>query len=595
MSKTHKTKIKAIAGLTLLAGGGGGLSLICPKVSADSTFEVVVPDKPMLEIELDQNNIRLEMDPTLTKPDFKAKTLTITSSTNNQSGYTVYMSTDNTSLVRTEALPNGDIPEIKSLELRESGHSYGDYDELDFTVNSWGYRPDSLGYVSWKPIPRSGYSLMVDRNSDAIISKNAQVSFAAKVDATQPAGSYTGTINFSIVTNSPTVTSFNSAMASAGKSKVSVNNEEYYKMQDMTPEICSNVSTDETTRLVDVRDNKVYWILKGRDENCWMTQNLDHNIVTTENFYTPENTDIRNRTWNPVRATVASSNVSEDGVVTGWEQDPNSPYSLDVGDWYWNQNGGWYNGTNCGYDQSTHTIGGCGAGPGTETFGFTTGRAQGHFSQTITESPLEGVNINEYHKHVGNYYNWAAAHARNGDEAYEVRNSDIYSGNNGIDVGESICPAGWRLPGVGHSSDDTVELDDFNNLLKKYDAEPYEYSSENPSGYSKTDENMIRSPLYFVRGGMIKDFGEDIEDDPVLGFVAGGNRLYKLGDAGYYITGTDIGAGSIGGSFSNVLYFNFDSVRAGGVKSFYTSIDNIIHYGNQDEMGYGYSIRCMAR
>ena len=579
MSKTNKQKIKAIAGLTLLAGG---LSLVCPRASAESNFEVVVPDKPMLEIELDQDNIRLEMDPTLTKPDFKAKTLTITSSTNNPTGYTVYMSTENTSLVRTEPLANGETPEIRSLEIRSNNQSLYDYDELDFTVNSWGYRADSLGHINWKPIPEANYQLYTDFHDGAIVGKESKVSFAAKVDANQPAGSYTGTINFSIVSNSPVATSFNSAMAAANKTKVTVNGEDYYKMQDMNAEICSNVTVDYPGKLVDIRDNKIYEVLKGRDGNCWMVQNLDHNIVTTENFYTPENTDI-SRNWTPIRATISSDNISEDGLVTGWVEDIHTPYSLDAGNWTWNTSyNSWYYGGGCRYDQETNSITGCTAFP-TAIHGF---GADSHFVNEIL--PL---NYGSYNKQVGNYYNWSAAHAQNESFALTGYGSagDIYSSNNGIYINSSICPANWRLPGY-RIDNENIKLDDFQNLIRLYDAD------DDGTG-NKTDKNMIFDPLNFVRGGVLMS-SEAFDDDATNTHYAAGSRLIGLGDTGYYLIGEARYkySGDLYLDNATPLHLYFHSMAGGKTRDLFTEAQesNNENWG-ATAAGWGYSIRCMAR
>ncbi len=49
-------------------------------------------------------------------------------------------------------------------------------------------------------------------------------------------------------------------------------------MQEMTSSICSGASVGTTGRLLDTRDNKLYWVVRTSDGyyNCWMTQNLDY-------------------------------------------------------------------------------------------------------------------------------------------------------------------------------------------------------------------------------------------------------------------------------------------------------------------------------
>ena len=63
-------------------------------------------------------------------------------------------------------------------------------------------------------------------------------------------------------------------------------------MQDMNSTICNNVELlDSELQVIDIRDDKVYWIAKLRDGNCWMTQNLDLDIDETKT-YTHWNTDL---------------------------------------------------------------------------------------------------------------------------------------------------------------------------------------------------------------------------------------------------------------------------------------------------------------
>ena len=50
-------------------------------------------------------------------------------------------------------------------------------------------------------------------------------------------------------------------------------------MQELTSAICKSIdisSGEVEGRLRDTRDDKVYWVAKLKDNNCWMTQNLDY-------------------------------------------------------------------------------------------------------------------------------------------------------------------------------------------------------------------------------------------------------------------------------------------------------------------------------
>lgn len=144
---------------------------------------------------------------------------------------------------------------------------------------------------------------------------------------------------------------------------------------------------------IDNRDNKRYYVAKLKDGNIWMTQNLDHDIVSTPNFYTYDNTDIgHGNTPNP-DATWTGTATLATGTTT-WESSYTAPGSYDPGDRYWK--GDVKSGS---FDSNT-------------------------------------LDYGNPHYHVGNYYNWTAAVAMNSSSSYSSQR----------DTNQSICPAGWRLP-----------------------------------------------------------------------------------------------------------------------------------------------------
>ncbi|MBR6505798.1 hypothetical protein IKT18_03130 [Candidatus Saccharibacteria bacterium] len=159
-------------------------------------------------------------------------------------------------------------------------------------------------------------------------------------------------------------------------------------------QIVDSMTPETQYTLMDVRDEKSYAIAKLADGNVWMTQNLDHDIVTTEDFYTPQNTDIPEN-WTADTATYSTNN-------TTWNWTDVLPESYDPGDLYWNGTLGNY------YD----------------------------YDGTLDNSKFVSTN-GDPHYHIGNYYNWTAAVAMNNSSKYVA---------DGVDVNQSICPAGWTLP-----------------------------------------------------------------------------------------------------------------------------------------------------
>ncbi len=175
--------------------------------------------------------------------------------------------------------------------------------------------------------------------------------------------------------------------------------------------VAESMALEEQYQLKDIRDGKTYYIAKLKDGNIWMTQNLDHDIVTDENYYTPENTDVPEN-WTAGGATHESNDIT-------WLETFDMPESYDPGDICWN-------GT-VKDDNSDATI------------------------------PCTNANANQHYS-IGNYYNWAAAVAMN--------NIGDLAENNYV-ANQSICPAGWTLPLSGNNEGSGS----FAYLVNSYSAE----------------------------------------------------------------------------------------------------------------------------
>ncbi len=99
----------------------------------------------------------------------------------------------------------------------------------------------------------------------------------------------------------------------AGKQQTA---EGYFKMQDMTEEICAAVPTptgqyeDITSRLVDERDGKLYYVSKLMDGNCWMTQNLDFELLAEGTTLSPETTAVVSEKTITLADTLGTSNIT---------------------------------------------------------------------------------------------------------------------------------------------------------------------------------------------------------------------------------------------------------------------------------------------
>lgn len=261
----------------------------------------------------------------------------------------------------------------------------------DLNENTWGYSYSNDDGTTWSSY--SGLPLYSDTTNIATLKTSTEpvtsttgdkVKFkiAAKASSTQPSGEYNNVINFTLVAT-PIPMTLEMAYANAGKEKYLG----YYKMQDMTSDICNNtevIGEGSVTELIDIRDDNVYTATKFADGKCWMTKNLrlipdSYATITAENTNNPTTHFIRR-------------------ADSDWGDYTNLTWCID-----YNQS--------CIDKMSYSTI---------------------NIGDTSTDST--GHTYDDY----GVYYNWWTATAGNG--TYEMT-----SGNAAGD----ICPYGWRLPTGG--------------------------------------------------------------------------------------------------------------------------------------------------
>ena len=360
---------------------------------------------------------------------------------------------------------NSNLTHTNGTNTFSSIATNADLSDLDNSedINIWGYsyKDNTVQMPTW-----SNYNGLSNSNTTTLINTNSNVSsnldfkIGAKAASTQASGTYTGTVNFTAVSNVAPMSLLDSFIASGAEQ---LNG--YYKMQDMTHDICESVDVEESElQLIDVRDNKVYWVAKLKDGNCWMTQNLDLDIVAGSTNLTSDNTDLSTdesvytntntiyalkgtgdtygytyengtATWISERTTIAYNQLNS----TNWQNSNTDPYS---------------------YDRL-------------ETAGANVGQ------------PVHpDTNVSSEHGLAGNYYNWTAVVASN--------NSTNLASN----PVNSICPKGWRLP--------TTTSKEFGNLLIEYNIIETNSSQTYIPNISSVN-SMDMTPLYFIRGGDISN------------------------------------------------------------------------------------------
>ena len=307
--------------------------------------------------------------------------------------------------------------------------------------NAYGLVPSNWTKVAYR---QSGTTDMSEGSSFT-------TTYSVYASSSQYNGTYNGQVKYALLhpyKNDSTITTvptFEESFALGGKEKVSINGEDYYKMQDMNSSICGRVfNTEETPtiQLVDIRDNKLYWVAKLADDNCWMTQNLDLDIGGTDvTALTSENTDIS-----------TDSTISGVGIYT-------DGYSLNNGVYTWSPKNPT---TNSGWTNST-----------TKEYSYDPGDTYPDNLATQQTASSHGLS--------GNFYNWTAAVASN--------NSAGASSDN---AANSICPKNWRLPNY-----DDKELDNLfiiYNVITAIGSNTY-----SNGGFGK----LVDAPLYFIRAGGI--------------------------------------------------------------------------------------------
>ncbi len=458
----------------------------------DST-EFSVEVKPYLNVTLSDADIHLPITPSSTGA-FGSADFSASASTNSALGYSLNLSyldeNDNPStdlISNTINVNDGSFPTIPTFTTNDelTSEAFAASTSEDH-LNHWAISVNDTAHYK-----KAVQGTTIASSNGPIADDETTINLATKLDLRTVPGSYSVVMNFQVVANPdvPDNNPINQAMGDAGKTPETIGDKQYYKMQDMTSSICNSITTPTAAdysdtpeaQLVDIRDGKLYWVAKLKDGNCWMTQNLDLNLEATPTnvaTLTSENTDLNAYgsngydssngysqangviTWTPERSTVPTSQIASAGVISGYEEDNNNPYSVDVGNWYHTDT--WYASNDC-YSSSDCN--------------YLSGNTNNKFSQTAY--PNNGA-----HGHVGNYYNWSAAVASNNTSSY-TQSTD---GNLANNPQNSICPAGWRLP----ISTSTSYLSDneFYNMLREYNV--------------WSDYSLISaSPVYFIRSGYI--------------------------------------------------------------------------------------------
>lgn len=379
--------------------------------ASNSGIEMSATINPSSTITISASSVALDITPSV-EGTFSSDYATVNTYTNTANNCTVTMTTTSTNLTSG----NNTIATLS-----------GSVSEANFTNDRWGYRVGASG--DYNAVGASNQIATYAQNTGSSSALNLAVYFAAKLTPATKPGTYTDTVTF---------------ISTCAPDPSYINNLEY--MQDFATltdsemtEVLESMILNQQYKIKDNRDEKEYYIAKLADGNVWMTQNLDHDIVTADNFYTYANTDIghssspnTNARWTPSSATYTANDET-------WYNNAYAPQSYDPGNLCWS---GIIRSDNDG-SIATDTVT-CGS---------------------------------DKHYHIGNYYNWTAAVALN-DTSISVISSPQ------IDMDRSICPAGWRLPTLAGDKS-------YDNLVAQLNL---------TSGASG---NIHNTPTYYLYGGVL--------------------------------------------------------------------------------------------
>ena len=443
-------------------------------VHAEETTKAALTINPVLSLGLD-SAVTMSVQPTSTG-EFTSGSAELTVSTNNETGYSPYLSTAN-----GKATLDSINPATTTAVQPVSGTVAAD----GFGANTWGYNLDkdaATDSTTYQAVPITATAPQATTagptlGDGTLAADIYNLNFGALINSDLPSGTYTNTVTVSVVTNPAYLPPF----------------EGIETMQEMTSSICSNADEGETARLKDTRDGKLYWVTKLKDENCWMTQNLDFDIpadgLTNENGLAAKTDLPDGTTWAtgtatsenpyPATATEPEGTITSNNSFTG-------TFSWDFGYYVKSDPDGYSNycsgvktlsNANCTSKGWINVGEGSGYTALTEEQTDSTSSSNPTYEVTVVD---EQAKTYDAHYLVGNMYQYTAATAGTGGNITSTS----------VTPTGSVCPKGWTLPSHGTSS---TTGNDFYGLTTAYSIH------SNSAGATA----ITQAPLYFSPAGRV--------------------------------------------------------------------------------------------
>ena len=259
---------------------------------------------PVISLSL-QDTVAVEVTPTQ-DGTFSSNTAALSISTNNETGYSLYMATSNGENTLTSQNP-GTSDVISAVNGGDNGVT-----AANFTNNTWGYNLSQEAVSSataYKAVPTANGDTAIITTSSPTEADTYNLTFGTKVDTSLPSGTYSNDVVVSVVTNPAYVPTI-SAMTN---------------MQDVTAEICAASAEGETAALIDTRDGSDYTVAKING-NCWMTQNLR---LSSGRTLTPADSNVTQNWEFPDTGLTANSYTDARSAISD-----DSEHALEYGGYY---------------------------------------------------------------------------------------------------------------------------------------------------------------------------------------------------------------------------------------------------------------------
>ena len=158
---------------------------------ADDTITITLPS----------SSVNLPITPS-SSGVFNSTDINVQVTTSNTAGYTLSMTAADVNLTRTAAV-NGTTPTIPTFTSLSGYTSGTTYSQANFPTGYWGYKLSSD--TNYSPIS-SSITIADPDESTANTAISNVITFAAKLDNSKPAGSYTTTLTFTATGKTPPIT-----------------------------------------------------------------------------------------------------------------------------------------------------------------------------------------------------------------------------------------------------------------------------------------------------------------------------------------------------------------------------------------------------